>query len=481
MKPEINYKMMIISAVVGIILWCIPTPEGLQDNAWHLFAIFVFVIMGIILKAASMGTMAIFGIGLCAFTLVLVSPDSKNPAAESITNALSGFGNSVIWLIGMAFFIARGFIKTGLGTRIAYYFVSRLGKTTLGLSYGFNFADLILAPAVPSNTARAGGIIYPIMKSVAESLGSYGSQPETRKKAGAFLTLSSYNANLITSTIFLTGTASNPMAQKFAAQLGITITWTNWVVGAIVPGLLCFLLMPLVLHKVNPPELKNTGDAPQMAVEKLKEMGPVTRNEWIMISVFFLLLALWIFGEPFNIDATTTAIIGLCMLLLTRVLDWEDVKGEKGAWDTIVWFSSLVMMGSYLAELGFIPWVSNNIKAYIGGLSWYYAFPIIVLVYYYLHYMFASATAHVAALYFAMLSVGVAVGVPPLMLALFLGYCGGIFGTLTHYGHGPAPILFGSGYVDVNSWWKDGFILSILYLLVFFIIGGGWWKLLGYW
>src|SRR5690606_9474156 len=371
MKLEINYKMMLLAAVIGIVLWFIPTPEGLQDNAWHLFSIFVFVIVGIIVKAATMGTMAILGIALCAFSLVLASPDAKNPAAESITNALSGFGNSIIWLIGMAFFIARGFIKTGLGSRIAYYFVSRFGKTTLGLSYGLNFADLLLAPAVPSNTARAGGIVYPIMKSVAMSLGSDPAKPETNKKAGAFLTLSTYNANLITSTMFLTGTASNPMAQRFAAELGVTITWGNWAIGALVPGLLCLLLMPLVLYKFSAPTMKNTGDAPLMAKEKLNEMGPVTRNEWIMIVVFFLLLVLWIFGQQISIDATTTAILGLCILLLSNVLTWEDVKSEKGAWDTIVWFSSLVMMASYLAKLGFIPWLSENIKHYINGFSWY--------------------------------------------------------------------------------------------------------------
>ncbi|MHA3787436.1 anion permease [Flavobacterium hauense] len=481
MKPEINYKMMIIAAIVGIALWYVPTPEGLTDNAWHLFGIFVFIIMGIIVKAAPMGTMAMLGIALCAFSLVLAPEDSKNPAADSITAALSGFGNSIIWLIGMAFFIARGFIKTGLGSRIAYYFVSKLGKTTLGLSYGLNFADLLLAPAVPSNTARAGGIVYPIMKSVAMSLGSDPAKPETHKKAGSFLTLSTYNANLITSTMFLTGTASNPMAQRFAAELGIEITWGGWALGALVPGLLCMLLMPWVLYKVSPPEMKNTGDAPRTASEKLREMGPMKREEWIMVGVFFLLLILWVFGDMIHIDATTAALLGLCILLLSQVLTWEDVKSEKGAWDTVVWFSSLVMMASYLSKLGFIPWLSENIKSEIGGLSWYWAFPIIVLIYFYIHYMFASATAHVAAMYFAMLSVGVGVGVPPLLLALFLGYCGGIFGTLTHYGHGPAPILYGSGYVDINSWWKDGFLLSLVYLFVFFVVGGAWWKVLGYW
>ncbi|MGS2762122.1 anion permease [Sinomicrobium sp. M5D2P9] len=481
MKTEVNYKMLAVSAVVGIVLWFIPVPEGLKENAWHLFSIFVFVIMGIITKAAPMGTMAMLGIALSAFSLVLAPEDSTSPAKDSIINALSGFGNSIIWLIGMAFFIARGFIKTGLGSRIAYFFVRQFGKSTLGLSYGLNLADLILAPAVPSNTARSGGIIYPIMKSIALSLGSDASRPETNKKAGTFLTLSTYNANLITSTMFLTGTASNPMAQKFAADLGINISWGSWAVAALVPGLLCLIAMPYVLYKISPPGLKNTGDAPELARQKLLEMGKMKREEWIMILAFVILLFLWIFGDAVSIDATTTALLGLCFLLLTRVLTWEDVKSEKGAWDTIVWFSSLVMMASFLAKLGFIPWLSENIKGYISGMSWYYAFPIIILIYFYLHYMFASATAHVAALYYAMLSVGVAVGVPPEMLALFLGFCGGIFGTLTHYGHGPAPILYGSGYVTVNQWWKDGFLLSIVYLLIFFVLGGLWWKVLGLW
>ncbi|SFW70049.1 divalent anion:Na+ symporter, DASS family [Sinomicrobium oceani] len=481
MKTELNYKMLALSSAVGIILWFIPVPEGLKENAWHLFGIFVFVIMGIITKAAPMGTMAMLGIALSAFSTVLAPEDSVNPAKDSIVNALSGFGNSIIWLIGMAFFIARGFIKTGLGARIAYFFVQKFGRSTLGLAYGLNLADLLLAPAVPSNTARSGGIIYPIMKSVAMSLGSDAAKPETNKKAGTFLTLSTYNANLITSTMFLTGTASNPMAQKFAADLGISISWGSWAVAALVPGLLCLMVMPYVLYKVSPPDLKNTGDAPELARQKLREMGKMKPEEWIMIVAFLILLFLWIFGETVHIDATTTALLGLCFLLLTRVLTWEDVKSEKGAWDTVVWFSSLVMMASFLAKLGFIPWLSENIKDSISGMSWYYAFPIIILIYYYLHYMFASATAHVAALYYAMLSVGVAVGVPPDMLALFLGFCGGIFGTLTHYGHGPAPILYGSGYVTVNQWWKDGFLLSMVYLFIFFIIGGAWWKVLGLW
>lgn len=474
---EIKPKALVITFVIGLIIWFIPAPEGVAHNAWHLLAIFVATIIGIILKAASMGTMAMLGISMCAATQVLAP---GNPS-KSVANALSGFGNATIWLIGLAFFIARGFIKTGLGTRIAYYFIKLFGKSTLGLSYGLNTADLLLAPAIPSNTARAGGVIFPIMKSIAVNMGSYPEQAETHKKIGAYLTFTSYNANMITSVMFLTATASNPMAQKFAKDLGITITWGSWAIAALVPGLLCFLILPLFLYKFFPPELKKTPEAPAIASQKLKEMGPISTKEWIMVATFFILLFLWIFGNLFSMDATTAALIGLCILLLSGVLTWEDVKSEKGAWDTIVWFSSLVMMGSYLNSLGFIGWFGSVIGGQIQHLSWQIAFPLIIIVYSYCHYLFASATAQAAAMYAVFLSVGISVGVPGNMLAIFLGACPTLMGCLTHYGHGPAPIFFGSTYVDMKDWWKHGFFVSLLFLVIWFAAGGIWWKVLGLW
>jgi len=473
---EINIKNIAITFAAGLVLWFIPVPEGVTENAWHLFAIFAATILGIILKAAPMGTMCMMAIGFTALTQVVAAGD----AGKSITKALSGFGDKVIWLIGISFFIARGFIKTGLGNRIAFLFIRIFGKSSLGLAYGLGLADVCLAPAIPSNTARGGGIIYPIMKSMAISFDSVPEKPETHRKLGSYLTLNSYYMNLISSSMFLTGTASNPMCQKFAANLGIDITWMSWAAAGFIPGLAAFFIVPLVLYKLYPPELKKTGDAPRMAAEKLKEMGPITKNEWLMLLAFFILLALWIFGGSLSIDATTTAFIGLTLLLLTSVLTWEDVKSEKGAWDTIVWFAVLVMMASSLNELGFIGWFSNLIKAEIGGMTWTVAFPVIILVYFFSHYIFASATAHVAAMYAALLSVGIAVGIPPMLLAMMLGFLGSIYGVLTHYGHGPAPVFFGSGYVDLKSWWLRGLEIGIVLLIIYMGLGGLWMKVLGY-
>jgi di/tricarboxylate transporter len=66
------------------------------------------------------------------------------------------------WLIAIAFWLSKGFIKSGLGNRIAYSIVSLFGKTTLGLTYSLVMAEALLAPAIPSVAARAGGIFFPL-------------------------------------------------------------------------------------------------------------------------------------------------------------------------------------------------------------------------------------------------------------------------------------------------------------------------------
>ena len=472
---EINLKSLGITCIAGIALWFCPIPEGVTPEAWHLFAIFVSTILGIILKAAPMGTMCMIAIGLTA-SFQLLAPG--NPG-KSITLSLKGFGDKVIWLIGISFFIARGFIKTGLGNRIAYLFIKVFGKSTLGLAYGIGLADLVLSPAIPSNTARGGGIIYPIMKSMALNFGSDPQKPETNRKLGSFLTLNCYYANLIGSSMFLTGTASNPMCQKFVADMGYSITWMSWAKAAIIPGLVAFFITPIVLYKIYPPELKKTADAPKIASQKLTEMGSLKISEILMLITFVILLTLWITGDLFSMDATTTAFIGLAILLLTSVLTWEDIKSEKGAWDTIVWFAVLVMMASSLNELGFIKWFSDVVKDQMGGIHWHYAFPILVAVYFFSHYLFASATAHVAAMYAALLAVGISLGVPALLLGLMLGFTGSLYGTLTHYGHGPAPVFYGSGYVELKAWWTYGLIIGLLFLAIYLVIGTSWMGLIG--
>jgi len=436
----------------------------------HLFAIFVTTILGIILKPLPMGAVAMIGIAVTALSGTL-----------SIADSMSGFSDVVIWLIVLAFFISRGFIKTGLGARIAYNFMALLGRRTLGLSYGLAATDLVLSPAIPSNTARAGGIVMPVMASLARA---YGSRPDdgTARKMGSFLTLTAYQVDCVTSAMFLTAMAANPLAQKLAGDLKVDITWGGWALAALVPGLISLLVVPFVIYRLHRPEITETPEAVEIAKGRLAELGPVKRQEWMMLGVFVLLLVLWIFAKPLgDINPTTSALVGLAVLLLSGVLDWEDIKKETGAWDTLVWFAALVMMAAFLNKLGMVPWFSKTMGGMVAGKGWIAAFLVLALVYFYSHYFFASNTAHVASMYAAFLGVSVVAGAPPVLAALVLAFFSNLFAGMTHYGTGPAPVLFGTGYVEVGTWWRMGLLISVINIVIWVGIGGLWWKVLGLW
>lgn len=451
------------------VFWISPAPAGLDVKTWHLFSIFVVTIVSIIANVLPMGALSIIALTLCCVTKTL-----------TIHQALSAFSSNIIWLILIAFLLARGFIKTGLGARIAYYFVLNMGKSAVGLAYGLITTEFLLAPFTPSNTARGAGILYPIIHALSKE---YQSTPQngTERKIGAYLMKIGYQANVITSAIFLTATAGNPLIVSLAAKLGVDIGWTTWALAAIIPGIANLALLPWIVHLFYPPEITHTPQAPQFARQKLSEMGPLTTQEWIMLGTFALLLTLWVLGATLQIDATVAALVGLSILLTTKVLTWEDILQESNAWHTFIWLTTLLMMTNHLAEFGMVTWFSNAIQSWVNTLPWITALAVIALVYFYTHYAFASMTAHISSMYSAFVVVAIAAGAPPVMVVLLLAFLSSLCAGITHYGTGSAPVYFGSGYIKLKDWWRIGGILSLINIAIWTAVGSVWWALIGLW
>jgi len=459
----------LIVVLIGVIIWFSPIPAGVKKEAWHLLAIFVATIVGLILTPLPMGAIVPIGVMMTAITGTL-----------NINQALSGFANNTVWLIVCAFLIARGFIITGLGRRISFIFIRRFGRKTMGLGYAIVASELVLSPATPSNTARAGGIIYPIVRALSST---FGSEPgETARKIGAFLMIMEYQATCITSAMFMTSMAPNPLAAELAKKTAnVSISWITWASAAIVPGLLSLIIVPYLLYKIYPPEIKETPQAAEMAHQELEKMGPMKRSEKIMLFVFLLILGLWATSDLNKIDATVVALLGVGVMLVTGVIRWDEVLSEKGAWDALIWFGGLVMMASFLNSLGFMKWFVGQVGSSLTGWSWLSALIVLMLVYFYAHYAFASTTAHITAMFPAFLAVAVAAQVPPYLAALTFAFFSALNAGITHYGTGPGPIYFNAGYMDQKTWWKLGFIISIVNIVIWMGVGFPWWKVLGLW
>jgi len=461
-----NFYSLGFAIMVGLIFWFIPEPEGVADRGWELFAIFVATMIAVILKPFPMGVVSVISLTVAVVTNTL-----------TFAEAFSGFSNDVVWLVVFAFFVARGFISTGLGNRMAYMVMSLLGKNSLGLGYGLVATDLILAPTIPSVTARVGGIVYPIVKALAEVFTGASHDP----KMGGFLSMTAFQGSAITSAMFLTAMAGNPLIAELARTQGVEITWASWAIAAFVPGILSLIAVPYVIYRICPPTIRQTPHAKQMATERVKNMGPMKVNEWIMLGTFILMILLWIVGPHIGMKAVIGAMIGLVILLMSGIMKWKDVIEETGAWDTFIWFATLVTLSSFLNKFGLTTWFSGWVVSNVSGFEWIIGFIIVSLIYFYSHYFFASNVAHIGAMYAPLLIVAIALGTPPELAALTLAFFSNLFGGLTHYGSGPAPILFGTGYVSVTTWWKIGLISSGVNIGIWMIIGGLWWKLIGLW
>jgi DASS family divalent anion:Na+ symporter len=467
---QLKIAPFLLSVITGLVLWFLPTPEGLDKQAWHLFSVFVATIIAIILAPLPMGAVSLIAIAVCILTKTL-----------SLQEALSGFGSNIAWLVVFAFFISRGFIKTGLGRRVAYFFISILGRNTLGLAYGMVLTEFLLSPMIPSVTARGGGIVFPIVNSLIEAYTKgHNVTAEQADKTAKYLVKVCFNCNVLTSTLFLTAMAGNPLIASLADTCGVKITWTSWAVGVALPGVILLAMLPLVIYMIQPPGIKENPAAPEIAKAKLKEMGRLSFQEIIMVGTFLLLIGMWIFGEEIGVDATTTALVGTCILLLSSILTWEDAVSEKAAWKTFFWFAILLMMSGFLTKLGMMAWLGQQIKVMLSGINVYVAGVMVCLFYFYIHYIFASITAHVTVMYTTFLLVLLVSEFPPLPSAMTLAVLSTLSGGLTHYGIGSAPIYFGAGYFSTRQWWRIGFIVSTLHLILWTALAAAWWKMIGW-
>lgn len=453
--------------LLSVILWNIPIPEGVTTPAWSLFAIFMGTILAFILQPIPIGATAFISLGLTALLGVL-----------SVKDILSSFSQPTVWLIVSAFLFSRGFIKTGLGKRVAYYLMKYFGDCTLKLAYILQLSDLLIAPATPSNTARAGGIIYPVVRSVCSA---FDSEPgETSKRLGNYLMQASYHGNTTTSAMFMTAMAGNPLMVSMARDVtGIEISWGLWLLVSIVPGIIGFLLIPFIIYLINPPEIKKTPQAKSLAIRELLELGPIKKSEISLAVIFLVSLILWATTQFTGLNSTLIGILAVGIMVITDVINWTDVISEKGAWDTMFWMGGIICLAGFLNKLGFVPWFAKLVSIELIAFSWPIAFACAVLLFVYTHYVFASLTAHIAAMYTALLSVAVAMGTPPYLAIFGLMFCMPIAQELTHYAAGPSPIFFESGYISQGQWWRNGFILSLVNLIIWIGIGTLWMKILG--
>ena len=478
--PHVSWKAL-APIIVAFAIALLPPPEGLAPYAWYYFAVFAGVIVGLMLEPLPGGAIGLIGVTVVtvlAQYMLFAPAELAKPGFKAYNSALSwalsGFSNSTVWLIFGAFMFALGYDKTGLGRRISLLLVKKMGRRTLTLGYAVTVADTILAPFTPSNTARSGGTIYPVIRNLPALYGSKPNDPSSRR-IGSYIMWVAIASTCVTSSMFLTGLAPNLLAIELVGKTAkVSITWMQWFTAFVPVGIALLILIPLVTYWIYPPEVKAGDEVPTWAGEELKQMGGFTKREILLIGLVVVALALWIFGGDF-INATTAALVVISLMLVLGVVSWDDIVKNAAAWNTLAWFATLVALADGLNKVGFVKWFADSVATHMTGLSPFTAMILLVLVFYFTHYLFASITAHVTALLPVMLAVGTTIpGMDMATYSLLLCLTLGIMGVLTPFATGPSPVYYGSGYLPSKDYWRLGAVFGVLFIAVLLLISLPW-------
>jgi DASS family divalent anion:Na+ symporter len=452
-------RAAVLVLVFGLWLW--PVPAGLAPAAWHLFALFVAAIVSVVISALPILTASVLALAAAVLTGTLES-----------AKAYAGFANGTILLIVVAFLVARAVVKCGLGQRLGHLVVSVFGRSTLGLGYSVFLVDGVIAPAFPSNTARSG-VLYPLVLSVAEAAGARPGEAE-RARLGRFLMFSGMASLTVSSALWFTAMAANPLGAEIARGYGLKIGFGSWLVASSVPTLAAMALLPLVLYKVIGPEVTATPEAPRAARQALEKMGPLTAPEKIVAATFAGMVALWGAAASLGLDSTAVAFLGLGVLLATGVLTLGDIAKEGDVLATFIWFAVLFSLSGQLNELGFMGYVGERLAGALGGVPAAVAGVLLVFAYVLLHYLFVSQTAHLLALLGVFLDVGTKLGVPVAPFAFLLLFATNFFSANTPQGSSANLLFAGSGYLSQGELYRLGALTTAFNLGVYLVVGTPW-------
>jgi len=495
----------ILCFIVAIIIWNVPAEgkKGITQTSMHLFAVFLLIVLLLLFTKARISIVIAFSLAFLSLTqnfkcktldgrMVDCSKCGKpisddelyqcNASKGAFTVALSGFADPVNWLVFFAYQIGKCIEITGLGKRISFIILKNFGTSLKGIGYAIFVIELILAPFIPSNVARGGCIVLPIINSIIENITQ--NHHHVSSKASDFLYLCGNHANLIISSIYLTASASNPvLVSKVVSTFGpeYDLSFIKWLIGASVPASIVIFLVPqaisIYLRQSNI-DLEHTKTYSE---RMLRQMKSISKNEKYLCIVFAGCLLLWITSSFTGIDAALVTFLGVLSLIVFNVMSWDDILNNKKAWDTFFWLGGMIVMANQLSAVGMSTLIGEYIAIFVEYIPIFPIQVILLFIFYFLTMLFfSSMTGHVIALAGPFMNAAEKLNIPKGLTVAFLAYYTLLCACLTHYSCGTSVMYYSQSHMKTKHFIMVGFIVATISITVYSTIGSLWWKILGW-
>lgn len=453
-----------IALAVGLIVWFSPAPTSLSLEGQKSLAIFLTALL-LILTRPIPGGPAVLA------TLVAAALLGVTGGKNTVAAVFAGFSCSAFWIITSAFVITIAIVRSGLGRRIAYTLISKIGGSSLGLGYALTLSNYAISPATPSITARGAGIALPIARSFCTAF-------KWRPHFSKYICFTSSMATYTTALGFMTASTSGPIVVAFASSiLGVEVSWTAWVIAALPATLALLLLQPWLIHKLYPPEpaLRKIPRAKKMANSKLREMGPLSHQEMITLAVFVLVIALWATQLWHHISASIVGLLGMVVLMLTNVLKPEDLRDLN--FNILLALAGFYSLSSIVAASGGFEWVAQTVAGPLSVLSPAIFIALFGVLLCYLHFPFMTTSMMALSIVPPMFAIALGAGAPLMVIALFSGI---LVNGCAHFvpTHPVNWAFYEMGTFKTSELLKLGLLLSTLSMLLV-LASVPFWGLIG--
>ncbi|NDV18373.1 DASS family sodium-coupled anion symporter [Pseudodesulfovibrio sp. JC047] len=455
----------IIAIAVALCVWLLPTPETMTITQHKLLTIFSGAVVVWITLSMSIATSTMMLVPIL-YLWVGNPTGAVNEAGHLIRSAkfaISGFGSPALWLLVTGFIISTAMTETGIAQRLALVMMKRFGKTPLGAILTPMFANLLISPLTPSNTARTAAML-PIVEGVAQAY-----QVEKGKSNfGKALFLSNTFASNITAGGFQTATIPNPISiALIAAALGTTAigtTWGYWTLAALPTTILVLIGTPLLLRVLFKPEMTTIPGGIEYVDRELKKMGPLSREEIKALLYFILALVLWSTDAWHKMSSAMLAFLvsGLILAPSIGVLSWKQAE-KKIPWELFVYFGGVITLSNTLIKTEAFAWVITTGMQSL-GLDGVGMLPLMIGLMgftIFSHMIWSTTTAMAGVMIPIYIGMATAFNFPVVAFvlpqAILMGYA--LFFPFNTMGN---IIMFGAGYYTVTEQLKSSVLVGLM-------------------
>lgn len=434
-----------------------------SQNKDKITVLFVFIIINFILQILDSGAIILLSIA-SGLLLKLFSEQTL----------LHSFGQSTVWQIMCFLFLSKTLIKSGLAYKISLYIMYFFGKTPLTLSYGFCLLTLLFALILPTSSARIGGIFIPILSSLFSIL----SKEDENLKSMILKTV--IYSNTIASAMFITASSGNFYIQDITKQLKVFISSKDWTFFALVPGLCCLLVTPLLINYLIQPPTGNFKKIHKKITEEMSDLEEISFEELIILFIFISLFPLVFLSSYYDFSFLGSLFAIVSILVLFNALSFEtDILKNTEAWSLFFWMSHLLFLSSLITQNQSLNFIHHYMTKLFIYLPSNFVFLAILTIYGYSQYFFASSTVHASALYALSFEMAIQHNYPPFFSALTLAYISNLFSGLTTYSASEIILLTTTFDTDAKEFNKYGFIISSFLFILWLLCGMIWWEYTG--